>query len=140
MSGQKIANNNIIHATTKAVSKVYHKMHWFTDKEAWAIFRLFAIAEAVGWTMLIGAIVYRHIDPVGGAIAVTIAGRIHGLLFSLYFVSLLLTARSMLWGFWRVFTGLAAGIMPYTSLVFEKGMAYHRKKFPTYVVPPKNLD
>ena len=36
----------------------YNHTHWFTDKEAWFIFRLGAFMEATGWTLLISAIIY----------------------------------------------------------------------------------
>jgi len=120
----------------KAMAIVYNKTHWFTDKEAWALFRLFAFGEALGWSLLIGAIIYRHFDMPGYEIAIGLAGRIHGLLFMLYFLFVLVTARSMQWGFYRVAGALLAGMPPYTSLMYEKLMAFHRKKYPAYVVPP----
>lgn len=115
---------------------LYNKTHWFTDKEAWALFRFFAIGEAIGWTALILAIVYRSFDLPGADIAVSLAGRFHGAVFTLYFLFVLLTARSMMWGFWTVVTALIAGMPPYTSLLFEQFMAYTRKKKPVRVAPP----
>ncbi len=119
---------------------VYNKTHWFSDAEAWAIYRFFAIAEAIGWTMLIGAIVYRYFDLPAYEAVVSIAGRLHGIIFSLYFLFVLVTARSMEWGLWRIGGALAAGIPPYTGLVFEQIMAWHRKKYPPNVALPKNYD
>ena len=116
---------------------LYNKTHWFSDQEAWVIYRFFAIAEAIGWTLLIGAIVYRYFDLPGYEAAVSLAGRIHGIVFSLYFLFVLLTARSMEWGVWRIGMALAAGIPPYTGLIFEQIMARHRKKYPKYIEPPK---
>lgn len=124
----------------RSVTFVYDKTHWFTDKEAWAIYRLFAFAEAIGWTLLIGAIVYRGFDLPYASSAVTIAGRIHGMIFVSYFVIVLLTARSMKWGVWRISGALLAGMPPYTSIVFEQLTAYHRKKQPVYVEPPVEND
>ena len=133
-------NHKIIASVVRGVSSVYHKTHWFTDKEAWMLFRLFAFVETIGWTLLISAIIYRGFDLPGYAIAISIAGMLHGLFFSLYFLFVFLTARSMQWGFWRVTAALIAGMPPYTSFIFEKIMAYHRKKQPVYVEPPMNID
>lgn len=119
---------------------VYDKTHWFTDKEAWWIFRLGAILEAIGWTLLISAIIYRRFDLPLDDTFVTIAGRIHGMFFVCYFGAVLVTARSMGWGIWRFGGAVAMGFAPYTSLVFEKGMAFHRKKVPVYIEPPRNIN
>lgn len=119
---------------------VYHRTHWFTDQEAWALYRLFAFVEAIGWTLLISAIVYRKFDLPLSHIFVSIAGTVHGLFFGLYFLFVFLTARSMLWGPWRVSFALVAGMPPYTAVIFEQYMARHRKKYPRKVDPPKGLD
>lgn len=119
------------------VTYIYRNTHWFKDKDAWVLFRLFAFMETIGWTLLISAIIYRKFDLPLDDVFVSMAGRIHGILFALYFLFVLITARSMMWGFWRVSVALAAGMPPYTSLLFEKIMAYHRKKYPVYVEPPK---
>lgn len=122
------------------IKGVYHRTHWFTDKEAWMLFRLFAFAEVVGWTLLISAIIYRKFDLPLDDIFVSIAGTVHGLFFGLYFIFVIITARSMLWGPVRTSTALLAGMPPYTSLVFERAMTYHRKKYPAHVEPPKGYD
>lgn len=118
----------------------YNKTHWFTDKEAWGIYRLFAFAEAVGWTLLIAAIVYRGFELPYASSMITVAGRIHGMIFVSYFVIVLLTARSMGWGVWRIGGALLAGMPPYTSVVFEQIMAFHRRKKPVYVAPPVEVE
>jgi integral membrane protein len=124
----------------KVVANIYHKTHWFTDKEAWMLYRIFAFTEAIGWTLLISAIIYRRFDLPLADIFVSIAGTVHGVFFMLYFTFVLITARSMLWGFWRVLGAIFAGMPPYTSLAYEKLMAYHRTKYPFDVPPPADLD
>lgn len=124
----------------KVIGTVYHKTHWFTDKEAWMLYRFFAFLEIVGWTLLIGAIIYRRFDLPLDNIFVSIAGTLHGVFFGLYFVFVLITARSMMWGFWRVSGALLAGMPPYTAIVYEQIMAWHRKNHPVYVPPPKGFD
>lgn len=117
----------------------YNQTHWFTDKEAWWIFRLGAFLEAVGWTLLISAIIYRKFDLPFDDAFISVAGRLHGMFFVAYFAAVVATARSMGWGFWRFVTAILAGIPPFTSLVFEQVMSWHRKKQPVFVSPPKNL-
>ena len=140
MDGINALYSKTITPVFKGVGFIYNKTHWFTDKEAWAIFRFFAILEAIGWSMLIGAIMYRSFGLPEYESVISVAGRMHGLFFSLYFLFVLLTARSMKWGFWRVLVALIAGMPPYTSLVFEQIMAYDRRKRPVHVEPPANLD
>lgn len=132
--------SKIARSVSRGVSFVYNKTQWFTDQDAWAMYRLFAICEAVGWTLLIGAIIYRKFDLPYDDLMVSIAGRIHGVFFALYFVFVLITVRSMMWGFWRTVGALVAGMPPYTSLAYEKIMAYHRKKYPKVVAPPESED
>ena len=124
----------------RGVAYVYNKTHWFTDKEAWSLFRLFAICEAIGWTLLISGIIYKSLHLPGGSIVLSMAGRTHGVFFGFYFIFALLTARSMQWGFWRVSVALLAGIGPYTSLMYELVMAHDRKKRPVHGAPPSNID
>lgn len=115
---------------------LYNHMHWFTDKEAWWIFRLGAFMEAIGWSLLIGAVIYRSFDlPLDDAF-VSVAGRIHGIFFVAYFAGVLATFRSMGWGWWRLVFALGAGVPPFGSIVFEQAMAWDRKKRPVFVRPP----
>lgn len=142
MYDNKDVNNykKVLNPVFQATGFVYHRTHWFTDKEAWAMFRLFAFIETAGWTLLISAIIYRKFDLPFDTILVSLAGTIHGLFFALYFVFVLVTARSMMWGFWRVTGALLAGMPPYTSFIYEKIMAHHRKTQPVYIEPPANID
>ncbi|MGH7217852.1 MAG: DUF3817 domain-containing protein [Candidatus Microsaccharimonas sp.] len=119
---------------------VYHKTHWFTDKEAWDVFRFFAFAEVVGWSMLIFGIVYRNLGLPEGPSVVSFAGHTHGMIMACYYVIVLVTARSMEWGPWRVIAALIAGIPPYGTVVFERIMAHHRKAHPLQVAPPQGLE
>lgn len=132
-------DNTLGHIVRRLVY-VYHKTHWFTDQDAWMLYKLFAFGEAVGWTLLISAIIYRRFDMPLDDIFVSIAGTVHGLLFMLYFVFTLITIRSMEWGVWRTAGALAAGTAPYTSVAYERIMARHRKKYPKYVEPPEDSD
>ncbi len=131
--------SRVTNPVTQTALFIYHRTHWFTDKEAWMLFRLFAYIETLGWTLLITAIIWRYLDPTAGAIAVSFAGTIHGLFFGLYFLFVFLTARSMEWGFWRISLALLAGMPPFTSLIFEQAMTRHRTANPPQVTPPVDM-
>ena len=120
--------------------RLYNATHWFSDKEAWLLFRTSAFLETLGWTLLISAIVYRRLEMPNPDIVISIAGRLHGVFFLLYFIALLLLARSMEWKALRIIIALAAGVPPYGSLVFEKYIARLRKATPPKVQPPKDFD
>ncbi len=107
----------------KHIARLYNRTHWFSDADAWMLFRLAAFTEAIGWTLLISAIASRRLG-------------MHGVFFLCFFVFLLVTARSMAWGPWRIVAGLAAGNVPYASVVFERIMAWHRRKNPVTVPTP----
>lgn len=119
---------------------LYNKTHWFTDEEAWGVFRFFAILEAVGWTLLIVAIIYRSLGLPEAPSVVSFAGHLHGIGFALYFLFVFLTARSMGWGVGRIGVAVVAGMPPYGSILFEQIMARQRKKQPVYVAPPIGLE
>ena len=90
----------------------------FTEDEAWMLFRLAAIAEAVGWTLLIiGIGLSGYVFPDSQA-PVKIAGRIHGMLFLLYMASTALYP-TLRWSRKRATVALLASVPPYGSLLFE---------------------
>ncbi len=124
----------------KSIISLYNKTHWFSDKEAWGIFRFFAILEAVGWTLLIGAIVYRRLGLPQADSVISFAGHLHGIGFVLYFLFAFLTARSMGWGIRMIAIAVIAGMPPYGSIVFEQVMARYRKKQLVAIEPPKGYD
>jgi integral membrane protein len=98
----------------------------FTESEAWGLFRLAAIGEAVGWSLLISGIILRHFlasnDPV------VIAGQIHGMLFFCYAVAALGLYPNLHWSRSRAFCALLASVPPYGSLLFEQWASYQRDK------------
>ena len=81
-------------------------------------FRTIAIAEACSWTGLLIGMVFKYLvvfDDVG----VKIFGPIHGVLFVLYVVITLVTARTFGWRGGTTIVGLLASIPPLTTLWFE---------------------
>jgi integral membrane protein len=103
----------------KKLFSVYRSFRPFTEQEAWALFKLAAITEACGWTLLItGILVSRYITP-GSNIPVLLAGRTHGVLFAVYILAVLLLSPSLRWSWPRTIIAGAASVPPYGSLLFE---------------------
>jgi integral membrane protein len=91
----------------------------FTESEAWMLFSIAALAEAVGWTLLvIGVGLSSYIMP-DNQIPVGVAGRIHGMLFMVYIVAALGLYPALRWSRPKTFIALAASCVPYGSLAFE---------------------
>lgn len=122
------------------IQRVYDEMHWFSDEDAWKLFRIAAILEAIGWTLLISAIVSRYQGMPGADIAVSMAGTVHGVIMLAFVAVLVATARSMAWGPWRIISGFVAGNIPYASVAFERTMSWHRRKYPVVVPAPVGYD
>ena len=112
----------------------FEELRPFTEAEAWMLFRLAAVAEACGWTLLIAGIAADRCLPHGGASALILAGRVHGMLFMLYCVASLGLYPSLGWSRWRGLFALAFSVPPYGTLVFEQWAAAkrHNSGFRTY--------
>jgi integral membrane protein len=106
----------------------------FTEAEAWLLFRIAAVAEACGWTLLIGGVLADRYVPRGGGSALLLAGRTHGMLFFLYCMASLGLYPSLGWSRWRGLFALAFSVPPYGSLLFEQWAAAkrHNAGFRTY--------
>lgn len=91
------------------------------------LFKLAAIGEAVGWTLLIGGILCeRYITP-GNDIAVQLAGHTHGILFLVYIIAVLVLSPSLGWSWPRTIIAGCASVPPYGSLLFELWAAHDRQ-------------
>lgn len=99
----------------------------FTETEAWALFRIAAFGEAIGWTLLIAGILIKRYVMHGDQTAVTIGGRLHGMLFVVYVAAPLVLYPSLGWSRWRALFSLAASVPPYGTLVIEQWAAYKRR-------------
>ncbi len=104
----------------------YKNFRPFTDIEAWQLFRLAAICEAVGWTLLIIGIICKHIPFTGNEVPVQIAGRVHGMLFLVYVVAAVVLAPSLRWSLFRTVLATAFSVPPYGSIIFEQAVAQER--------------
>ena len=82
------------------------------------LFRLFALAEAVTWTLLIGGLILRATVGVP-SIAFAIVGGLHGAVFLAYGVIASLTGVNQRWGLGRTVLAVALAIVPYATIPFE---------------------
>jgi integral membrane protein len=99
----------------------------FTEQEAWFLFRTAALAEAIGWTLLLSGILIRHLDSEAGRIAVAVAGRIHGIFFVAYFMVALAAYSSLRWNRIKFLIAIGAGVPPFGTFVFEQWAARTRR-------------
>jgi len=104
----------------------FESNHIFTEPEAWGLFRLSAIGEACGWSLLISGIILQRIlhnnDPV------LIAGQVHGMLFFGYALAALGLYPNLRWSRKKAFIALLASVPPYGSLLFEQWASYKRQQ------------
>ena len=113
----------IIHMLTR----YYHRFRPFTDSEAWAIFRIAAFAEAIGWTLLIFGVASQQLPVSWHDIPVLIAGRIHGMLFAAYIMAVLACGSSLGWSIFKTVIAGCFSVPPYGSLIFEQWEARQRR-------------
>ncbi|HEX5455970.1 MAG TPA: DUF3817 domain-containing protein [Candidatus Saccharimonadales bacterium] len=105
----------------------------FTEDEAWALFRLAAIAEACGWTLLVIGIGFSDYVFPGNHTPVLLAGRIHGMLFLLYALASIGLYPALRWSRRRAFIALLASVPPYGSLAFEIWTSHTRRNEQFYI-------
>jgi len=79
-----------------------------------SLFRAFAIAEAVSWTLLIGGMVLRAVT--GEGIGVSIGGAVHGFVFLAYGAVVLLVAKNQRWRAGVAVVALVSAVVPYASV------------------------
>lgn len=117
-----------------SVLRKFERNQLFSEEEAWVLFRLAAIGEACGWTLLITGIALQRYVLHGNNLPVLIAGQFHGILFLLYALATVGLYPALRWSRIRALVALFASIPPYGSLLFEQWEAYqrHTAQFKTY--------
>lgn len=100
----------------------------FFDSEAWMLFKLAAIAEAVGWTLLISGILSKRFLFHSNDLSVQVTGRLHGTLFIIYIVAALVLAPSLRWTLPRTILAGLSSVPPYGSLLFEMWEQHRRNR------------
>jgi integral membrane protein len=111
----------------KNIAKSYRNFRPFSEDEAWLLFKIAAICEAVGWTLLIsGILIERFLTP-GNSIPVEIAGHIHGTLFLIYITGVIVVAPSLGWSVKRTIIGGLFSVPPYGTLMYEQWSLHNIK-------------
>lgn len=87
--------------------------------QAFGVFRVTAIAEAVSWTGLLAGMYLKHVTHTT-EMGVWLFGRLHGALFIAYLLATVWVARAERWSIWRTAVAMAASIPPLTTLLFER--------------------
>ena len=85
------------------------------------LFRTFAIAEAITWTLLITGLILRA--TIGLDIAVSIGGGIHGFVFLAYGATAVLLAVNQRWNPGVAAVAIASAIIPYATIPVELWLA-----------------
>lgn len=81
--------------------------------------RLFGLLEAPSWALLLtGSVLKRLPDPITWPVMVF--GMLHGVIFLVYAVSLLMAWREFEWPGKTVLLGLLSSVVPFTSIWFER--------------------
>lgn len=83
------------------------------------LFSLFARAEMVTWALLISALILRAYIA-DTALAVTIAGSIHGFVFLGYGITAALVGVNQRWKIGRILAGISLAIVPFATVPFER--------------------
>ncbi|WP_217184926.1 DUF3817 domain-containing protein [Streptomyces sp. AC495_CC817] len=81
------------------------------------LYRALAIAEAITWTILIGALIARAVGAPG--IVVTIGGGIHGFVFLAYGATAILVALNNRWHVGVAVLAVVSAIVPYATIPME---------------------
>ncbi len=90
------------------------------------VFRVLAVAEACSWLGLLIGMLFKYAIT-HNELGVKVFGPIHGGLFVAYLAALVWLAREERWHPRQLFIGAAAAIPPFTSVVFERWAARHRR-------------
>ncbi|MFF0494664.1 DUF3817 domain-containing protein [Nocardia sp. NPDC004068] len=84
--------------------------------------RLFGILEAISWALLLtGSVLKRLPDPITWPVMVF--GLLHGFVFIMFALNLLLAFREYGWPAKTLLIGLASAIVPFSSYWFERWAA-----------------
>ena len=99
-----------------------------TDREAWRLFQIAAVSEALSWILLLIGILIKYVIHPGNDTWVAIGGSIHGTIFLGYAVAVLGLFRILRLSFWQVLFAAAASVIPFGTLIFERWLAAKRAK------------
>lgn len=83
------------------------------------LFRAFALAEAVTWTLLILGMIGKYALHLGDW-PVSVGGGLHGLVFLAYCVSVVMVWIDARWPAREGLLGLVSAVIPYATIAFER--------------------
>ncbi|KQO48335.1 hypothetical protein ASG28_13575 [Frigoribacterium sp. Leaf415] len=83
------------------------------------LFRSFAVAEVVTWSLLIAGMILKYAVGVGDW-PVSVAGPIHGFVFLAYLVAGVVVAVNQRWSGGVTLAALASAVVPFASLPVER--------------------
>lgn len=124
---------------TVFLREMYDKTHWFTDKEAWGVYRFAAYVEAGFWAFFILTMIYGALELPQKESVVMYGRSIWGTAYGVYVIFVLISVRSMEWRFEKTAAAVLAGIPPFGSLLFVRAVKKQRQKNPPRVTPPAHL-
>ncbi|WP_432563774.1 DUF3817 domain-containing protein [Kineococcus sp. SYSU DK003] len=93
-------------------------------------FRVIATFEAISWTALLIAMFLKwvvHAPHEGG---VPVVGMVHGIGFVVYLLSTVWAGIALRWNPSTILVGLAAGVPPFGTIVFERWLLRRGKLTP----------
>jgi integral membrane protein len=85
------------------------------------LFQTFAVGEAFTWALLISALIARALVE-GLAIAVTIAGTIHGAMFLSYCTTAVLVGVNQRWSLGKIAAAVSLAIVPFATVPFDRSL------------------
>lgn len=85
------------------------------------LFQTFAVGEAFTWALLISALIARALVE-GLAIAVTIAGTIHGAMFLSYCTTAVLVGVNQRWNLGKIAAAVSLAIVPFATVPFDRSL------------------
>jgi len=80
--------------------------------------RILGYLEAFSWVILLIAMYFKYVH--NQPLMVKYTGWVHGLLFVLYCIHLLLVQRLLAWPFLKLFVGGLSAFVPFGTLWFDK--------------------
>jgi len=82
------------------------------------LFRIFAIAEAITWALLLTGMFIKYVLDAGGW-GVSIGGGLHGFVFLCYVVVVVFVGVNQRWKIGTMLLGLVSAVIPFATIPFE---------------------
>lgn len=103
-------------------------MKLFQEHEAWVLFKVTAIGEACGWSLLLYGIAAPHYHLPGAIFMLPLGGSVHGLLFLAYLGVILAGFTSLNWSWRKAVFAICMSVIPFATWAFESWCAARRRE------------